>query len=103
MAKLTKDEVLHVAKLAGLNLSDAEIKKFPPQLSSIVDFISQLNKVDTKGVEPTAQVTGLENIFRKDEVNSSNILSNDAALSGTDEIHNGYFKVGAILSERSDK
>lgn len=103
MAKLTKDEVLHVAKLAQLKLSDSEVKKFLPQLSSVVDFIGQLNEVDTKGVEPTAQVTGLTNVFREDLVDPSNILSNEAALGGTDKTHNGYFKVGAILSERSDK
>jgi aspartyl-tRNA(Asn)/glutamyl-tRNA(Gln) amidotransferase subunit C len=103
MAKLTKDEVLHVAKLAQLDLSDSEVKKFLPQLSKVVDFISQLNEIDTKGIEPTAQVTGLTNVYRKDEVDSTNILSNDAALGGTDKSYNGFFKVGAILSERSDK
>lgn len=103
MAKLTKDEVLHVAKLAQLKLSDSEVKKFLPQISNVVDFIGQLNEVDTKGMEPTAQVTGLTNVFREDEVNSANILSNDAALSGTEKTYNGYFKVPAILSERTDK
>jgi len=103
MAKLTKDEVLHIAKLASLSLNHSEIEKFLPQLSKIVDYIGQLKEVDTKGTEPTAQVTGLENVLRKDEINSTNVLSEDEALSGTDEIHNGYFKVGAILSERTDK
>jgi aspartyl-tRNA(Asn)/glutamyl-tRNA(Gln) amidotransferase subunit C len=103
MAKLTKTDVLHAAKLAQLNLSDAEIKKFLPQLSSVVDFVSQLKEVDIKCVEPTAQVTGLENVYRDDETDSTNVLSQDAALEGTDKIYNGYFKVGAILSERSDK
>jgi len=68
MSKLTKDEVLHIAKLAQLNLDDGQIKKFLPQLTSVVDFISQLNEVDTQGVEPTAQVTGLMNVFREDKV-----------------------------------
>jgi aspartyl-tRNA(Asn)/glutamyl-tRNA(Gln) amidotransferase subunit C len=103
MSKLTKDEVLHVAKLAQLNLDDAGIKKFLPQLTSVVDFISQLKEVDTEGVEPTAQVTGLTNVFRKDLVDSAKTLSSDAATGSTDKLYNGYFKVGAILSERSDK
>jgi aspartyl-tRNA(Asn)/glutamyl-tRNA(Gln) amidotransferase subunit C len=103
MAKLTKDEVLHVAKLAKLNLSDPEVKKFLPQLSKVVDYIGQLNEVDIKDVEPTAQVTGLENVYREDEINSTNVLSQDAALSGTEKTYNGYFKVGAILEGRSDK
>ena len=103
MAKLSKTDVLHVAKLAKLDLGDAEIKKFLPQLSDVIDFVSQLNEVDTKGVEPTAQVTGLTDVFREDEADSINVLSSDKALGGTDKVYNGYFKVGAILTERSDK
>jgi aspartyl-tRNA(Asn)/glutamyl-tRNA(Gln) amidotransferase subunit C len=103
MAKLTKADILHVAKLARLDLSDAEVIKFLPQLSSVVDFIGQLNQVDIKDIEPTAQVTGLENVYRQDAVDSTNVLSQEAVLSGSEKIYNGYFKVGAILSERSDK
>ena len=103
MAKLTKQDVLHVAKLAKLDLTDKEVDKFESQLSSVIDFISQLEEIDTKDVEPTTQTTGLENIYRDDEIKKENCLAQDAATSGTDEIHNGYFKVDAILSERSDK
>lgn len=103
MAKLTADEVKHVAKLAKLNLTDAEIKKYASQLSVIVEYISELSKVDTSDIEPTSQTTGLENVKRPDMANASNYLSQGAALSGTDSAYNGYFKVKAILSERSDK
>ena len=103
MAKLTKDEVLHIAKLAQLDLDDAEITKFLPQLSKVVDFIGHLNEVDIKSVEPTAQVTGLTDVYREDAVDSTNILSQDSAISGTDNIYNGYFKVKAILEGRSNK
>ena len=102
MAKLTKTDVENVATLAKLDLSAAEIEKFLSQLSSIISHISELSAVDTNGVEPTSQTTGLENVFRIDELKTSSI-DKDAALSGTDNIHNGYFKVPAILSERSDK
>lgn len=103
MAKLTRQDVLHVAGLAKLPLTEEEVDKFTTQLSSIVDYMDELSAVDTKGIEPTTQTTGLENIFRSDEVNPSQVLLQDAALSGTDQTHNGYFKVPAILSERSDK
>lgn len=103
MTRLTKADVVHVAKLAKLNLSDSEINKFLPQLSSIIDFIGQLNEVDVKNVEPTAQVTGLENVYRVDGLNSSNYLTQDEAISGTDKTYNGYFKVPAILEGRTDK
>jgi len=64
MAKLTTDDVKHVAKLANLPLTDEEIKKFQEQLSSVVSYIDELQEVDTKDVEPTSQTTGLENVFR---------------------------------------
>ena len=103
MAKLKKADVLHVAKLANLNLTESEIKKFLPQLSSIIDFISQLDEVDTKGIDPTSQTTGLTNVFREDQVMSDKLLSQDEALSGTEETYNGYFKVPGILEGRTDK
>ncbi|HKB88681.1 MAG TPA: Asp-tRNA(Asn)/Glu-tRNA(Gln) amidotransferase subunit GatC [Patescibacteria group bacterium] len=102
MAKFTKSDVLHVAKLANLNLTDAELKKFLPQLSTIVEHISELNKVDTNNIEPTNQTTGLTNIFREDQVKVSSI-NQASALAGTDNIHNGYFKVPAILEGRTYK
>ncbi len=103
MAKLTKQDVLHVAKLAKLPLAGEEVNKFTDQLSSIINYMEELNEVDVSDIVPTSQTTGLENVFRNDEVKTEQILSADTALSGTEEIHNGYFKVDAILAERSDK
>jgi aspartyl-tRNA(Asn)/glutamyl-tRNA(Gln) amidotransferase subunit C len=68
MATLSKDQVRHIAKLARLRLSDAEVEKFSKELTSILQYVEQLQKVDTRDVEPTAQVTGLTNRFRKDRV-----------------------------------
>lgn len=102
MAKLTKDDVLHTAKLAKLELTGDEVEKFTPQLSGIIDFVGQLSEVDVKGVEPTSQTTELENVFRKDEVEIKNQLTQEEATSGADTL-NGYFVVDALLSERSDK
>lgn len=66
--KLTKDQVRHVAKLARLGLTEKEVEKLQTQLSNILDYVGQLNEVDTEGVEPTAQVTGLTNVTRDDKV-----------------------------------
>ncbi len=66
----TKDQVKHIAQLARLGLSDEEISKFSAQLSSILDYVAQLEEVDVKNVEPTSQVTGLKNVLRKDKVES---------------------------------
>lgn len=103
MSKLTKQDVLHVANLAKLNLTDSEVDKFTTQLSSIVNYMEELNEVDTYNINPTTQTTGLTNVLRTDEIKTDQIFSQDEALSGTDETYNGYFKVPAILSERSDK
>lgn len=100
---MTEKDVLHVAKLAKLDLNDAEVKKYSDQLSVVVEHIGKLSEVDTKEVEPTSQTTGLENVFRTDEVKIENCLSPEAAVSGSEKIYNNYFKVKAILSERSDK
>ena len=68
MATLSDDDVRHIAKLCRLNLSEDEVKKFSGELTSILDFIDQLQEVDTKDVEATAQVTGLTNRFRDDDI-----------------------------------
>ena len=68
---MTDDTVRHIAKLARLKLSDEEVKKFTKELTSILEYIDVLNELDTENVEPTAQVTGLSNVFREDEVKGS--------------------------------
>lgn len=65
---LTEEEVRHVAKLARLDLSDEEVKKFATQLSSVLDYMEILKEVDTSEVPETSQVTGLKNVMRKDKV-----------------------------------
>lgn len=65
MGIISKNDVKHVAKLAKLELSDHEINKFSKQLSEIVTYVKELEKVDTSKVEPTSQTTGLENISSK--------------------------------------
>lgn len=92
-----KIDVPHVAKLANLPLSPNEEKKFEKQLSEILNYVEKLNKVDTKNVETTSQVTGLENITREDIATPS--IAQKEALLGTISQHNGFVKVKAILTE----
>lgn len=70
---LTNTEVKKIAKLARLNLSDAEIQKYAQQLSSILDYFEILKEVNTENVKPIAQITGLKNIKRPDEINSQGL------------------------------
>lgn len=90
-----KIDIQKVAKLANLKLTPEEEKEFDGQLNDILSYIDQLNKIDTSEVDPTAQVTGLKNQFRKDDLKTT--LSQEEALSGTDKTHNGFFKVGKLV------
>lgn len=93
---LTTKDVQHVAKLANLNLTDTEIKKFRKQLSEVLNYIYLLQEVDTEGVEETSQVTGLTNVLRDDKPSKS--LSQNEALSNTKKTKDGYFVVPEILN-----
>lgn len=90
-----KIDISHVAKLANLTLSQEEKAKLENQLEETIKYVDELNNVDTKGIEPTSQVTGLENVTRKDETKPS--LSQDKALLNAKSKHNGFFKVDAIF------
>ncbi len=103
MATLTSDDVKHIAKLANLPLTAEELKKFQKQLSSVVDYIDELQEVDTTNVEPTSQTTGLENVFRDDVVDVTRILTQEEALSGTEKTNNGYFVVDMVLENKQDE
>jgi aspartyl-tRNA(Asn)/glutamyl-tRNA(Gln) amidotransferase subunit C len=90
-----KLNVSHTAKLANIPLDNDEIKKFGPQLESTLKYMEQLNEIDTTKVEPTSQVTGLENITRDDELNES--LTQEQALSNTIIKHNNLYMVKGLL------
>lgn len=64
---ISRDEVLHVSRLARLDLGEEELEKFTGQLGAILDHISKLNELSTEGVPPTAHVLDLHNIFREDK------------------------------------
>lgn len=68
MTKISKDEVKKVAQLARIKLTDEEVEKYTGQFGSIFEYMDILNEVDTEGIEPTSQVTGLKDVMREDEV-----------------------------------
>jgi aspartyl-tRNA(Asn)/glutamyl-tRNA(Gln) amidotransferase subunit C len=68
MAKLTRDDVLKLARLARLQLTDSELQEFAGELSEILQYVEQLGGVDVSGLKPTNQITGLTNVTRADEV-----------------------------------
>lgn len=91
-----KLDINHIAKLANLSLSDSEKNKLEKQLEETAQYVGELEEVDTKSVEPTSQVTGLENVAREDKVKPS--LSQKDALRNAKSTYKGFFKVKGILN-----
>lgn len=92
---LSRDQVKHIAKLSRLNLTDAEIDKYGAQLSHVLEYISQLNEIDTSSVEPTVNTTGLINVVRDDIAQES--LSREQALANAAEQNEGFFVVPNVF------
>lgn len=100
MTHVYKEPVIsisHVAKLANLILSKKEESVYLPQLTAILGFIATLQKINTKNIPETSQVTGLTNVFRKDEIKSS--LSQQEALQNAQATYKGYFKVKSVFEQ----
>lgn len=98
MSSLTRNEVIHIAKLAKLTLTEAEIAKFQKQLLEILNYIDELNEVETKGISPTSQTTQISNVAREDKVNTSDAFTAQEALSGSDKVYNNYFTVPVVIN-----
>jgi aspartyl-tRNA(Asn)/glutamyl-tRNA(Gln) amidotransferase subunit C len=96
MAKLSIEQIEHIAKLSRLELSDDEKKRYSEQLSSVLDYVEQLKEVDTENVEPTANVTGLSNVWREDEIEESGIKYSDIEKNAP-EFKDGNFIVPGVF------
>ena len=92
---LTKEEVIKIAQLARIELSEAEVEKFQKDLSTVLDYVEELKKVDVTGLEEVSQVTGLVNVQREDKVVDHG--NREEILGIAPEVKDGYFKVKAIL------
>lgn len=95
--RLTTDEVRHVAELAKLALTDAEVNLYASQLSAILNYATDLLTIDTSHVPPTPYVLDLENVMGDDEPEPS--LSNEAALANAPDSADGFFRVRAVFEE----
>ena len=93
--KLSRDEVLHIARLARLGLTENELDKFREQLSNILENFEILQQVDTTNVPPTAQAIPLQNVFREDEVAAS--LPQNEVLANAPRREGDFFRVLAVL------
>jgi aspartyl-tRNA(Asn)/glutamyl-tRNA(Gln) amidotransferase subunit C len=88
---IDRDQVLHVARLARLELSDEEIERMAGELSGILEHVDRISALDLDGVEPTSHVVELENVLRADEPEAS--LPRDRALEQAPDPADGAFRV----------
>ena len=92
---ITKQEVAKIAKLARIDLSDEELEKYRADLNKVLGYIEILKTVDTEGVEPLAQVTGLENVFR-DDIAAPPLIA-DEILKSAPETSGRYVRVKKVF------
>jgi aspartyl-tRNA(Asn)/glutamyl-tRNA(Gln) amidotransferase subunit C len=93
--KLSREEVLHIALLARLGLTDAEVDIFREQLSNILENFEILQQIDTDNIPPTAQSITLLNVVSDDKVASS--LTQEQVLANAPQREENFFKVRAVL------
>jgi aspartyl-tRNA(Asn)/glutamyl-tRNA(Gln) amidotransferase subunit C len=96
-ARLTRDEVAHVARLARLELTEDELDLFTGQLAAVLDHAADVEALDVEGVPPTAHPYDLANVARPDVVRPS--LDRDEVLAAAPDVEDGRFKVPPILGE----
>lgn len=93
--KITKEQVEHVAKLARLNLTEAEKEHLTKDMEAIIAFADQINELDIADVKPTDHVIPINNVFREDVVKAS--MDREQLLRNAPSKENGCFSVPKIV------
>ena len=93
--KITKDEVIHVAELARLDMDEASIETFADQIGNILEYVGTLKRADTEGVQSTSHAIFMNNAFREDRNHVH--LDREAALSNAPESEAGNFVVPKVI------
>ena len=94
---ISKEKIEHIVKLARIELTEEEKEKFTKELSSILNYVEQLNKVDVAKIKGISQVTGLENVTREDDTKYKIRDMRYKLLKGAPKRKGNYFKVPKIL------
>ena len=97
MTRISSDEVKKVAQLARLELNNSEIRQHSEQLEKILDYIKQLEKINTENIPCTTRAIEVENVFRKDE--KKDYENSEELLDLAPSRENKFFKVPKIISE----
>ena len=96
MSTISSDDVRHLAQLSNLQLVDSEVESLTHDIGEILTYIEQLSQIDTNHVEPTYQVTGLENVWRDDVAKASNVTREELLALAPDSF-NHQVKVPKVL------
>jgi len=96
MSTITNDDVRYVASLAKIAVSDDEVASLTKELAVILEYVKQLDAVDTTGIEPTYQVTGLTNVTRPDKIIDYAVTCDDL-LANAPRTRDGYIEVPKVL------
>jgi aspartyl-tRNA(Asn)/glutamyl-tRNA(Gln) amidotransferase subunit C len=96
MAKLTREDILKLAQLAKLQLDDHEVETFQTEITEILGYVEMLKDVDTDGLEPTYQVTGLTNVTRPDKLKDYG-SSQESLLKNVPNLEGKYIKVKRMV------
>lgn len=96
---ITNDIIVKVAKLARIEIPSEKVSQFASQLEPILEHFESLAKVDTNGVIPTYQTTGLHTILREDIVDTDRMFTQEQALSNAKKSSNGYFVTAATIKK----
>lgn len=94
---ISKDDVTHIAQLAHIHVTPKEIEKFTGELSRILDYVQQLQTVDTRGVPPTAHASGSANVLREDVAQKQEPAVRDALLEAIPSREGDHVKVKAVF------
>lgn len=96
MTEITVDDVLKLARLSKIQLTEEELNEFSEEFSQIIKYVEQLSNVDVKGLEPTSQVTGLTNVMRADELIDYGV-SIDDLLKNVPDLESNQIKVKRVI------
>lgn len=93
---INKEEIIHIAKLACLNLSESEIERYTKDMQEILEFANTINNVNTDGMNETIAANEKSNVFRKDEV--VNFENRDLLLSNAPSQDEGMFRIPKVIN-----
>lgn len=96
MTDISRDDVLHLAQLSSLQLADDEVAALQQNIGDILGYVAQLGELNTEGVDPTYQVTGLENVWR-DDVVQPGAVTREQLLALAPDSNDGQVKVPKVL------